>query len=225
VSEVTIVLPPDPVAAGASLRLALTSPAVAGSVTLKATATLEQPPGGAVAVWSVDGDRIGTSTWTGSGREWRTEITTTLAAGTRLVQVQFGARVASDSLTVQSAGGGEFSRTLKISSKGSSDGTPIGAGYFPPGVVTTEEEAEASSSDVGYYLVTLKRFNDPSLVMPRWEFEGTAEPSFGSLVFFYCENSLMVFLDNCTAGVYSISAKITEGGETLTYGPVTITVT
>ncbi len=233
-TDVTLVLRRSAASAGPALRLALTSPAVAGSVTLKAVATID-PPGQAVAVWSVDGQRIGTSVWRGSGREWSTEIAATLAAGTRLVQVAYGALIASDSLTVQAAGG--VARSVVLSWVFGGDPGPLGASAAPVdaddwpagnGFGTTVpdppiELAEASTTATGTIMAQafLLGFGDEAhfatwdVALPAGYVNGTLSVQASGPCL------ILTRTGTATAGDYEVSATV--DGET--YGPLILRLT
>jgi hypothetical protein len=219
VTDVTLVMRRSAGSAGPGLRLALTSPAVAGQVRLQAVATIE-PPGQAVAVWSVDGARIGTSVWTGSGREWRTEITATLAAGVRLVQVAYGVMIASDSLTVEDTGGGggPVARVIKLSNQQSFTGQRISNGPF---AVSTINDSVTISGQAMLF-AELKSTNSATVPTPDWAMTGTSSPTAAQLAVWAAGNVFVMRFDGCPAGTYEVTAEVFPEA---VYGPVTITVT
>lgn len=233
-TDVTLVMRRSAAGPTPALRLALTSPAVAGSVTLKAVATID-PPGQAVAVWSVDGVRIGTSVWTGSGREWQTEIAATLTAGTRIVQVAYGVMIAADSLTVQSAG---TERAVVLSWVYGATPGPLGPGAEPVdaedwpsgnGFGTTipyppVELAEAGTADTGMIMAQafLQGFGAADAHFATWDIALPAGYVPGTLSLQPAGPCLILTRDGtAAAGDYEITATV--DGET--YGPLILRLT
>jgi hypothetical protein len=233
VNELTLVMRKASAAAGPGLRLALTSPAVAGPVRLQATATIDAP-GAAVAVWTVDGERVGTSQWTGAGSEWRTEITVTLAAGTKLVQVAFGAMIATDALTVQAAAAREIIGSWVAGADPGplggapgpydADDYPSGSGWGGTPPDPPVEMIEAAATDVGSAMVQLFTVGfaaDESFVA-NWESVAPAGYVNGSVMLRPCGPCLIVTCDgSAVAGDYEFTATL--DGET--FGPFVLRLT
>jgi hypothetical protein len=224
VTDITLVMRRSATPQGPGLRLALTSPAVAGSVTLKATATIE-PPGAAVAVWTVDGARIGTSVWTGSGREWRTEITASLAAGQRVVTVAYGVMSASDTLTVQDAGGVDTEIQLRIHGDAPTD--------WRPGLMSGdansagEESLTVPGAGLRYVMVGInyKTIKNAFYGTASWYVSSTASPSTAQFGALFVASAIIFRLQDCPAGTYTIYAQLNINGVIGPTNSVTLTVT
>ena len=227
-TELTLVMRRSAAPQGPGLRLALTSPAVAGSVRLQATATIE-PPGQAVAVWSVDGARVGVSQWTGSGREWRTEITASLAAGQRLVTVAYGVMTASDTLTVQDAGS-EPAAPFLTWVLGADPG-PLGPGGdeydaedwpsgngWGGGVASALELIEAADDDEGYVMAQVVN-TDP---VANWQVSLPGGSVTGTLFLRPAGPCLILRrVGTAAPGDYEITAEVVSD----TYGPIILRIT
>lgn len=235
-TDVTLVMRRSAGPAADGLRLALTSPATAGSVTLRAVATLDRPPGAAVAVWSVDGQRIGTSVWTGSGREWQTEISATLTAGTRLVQVAYGAMIASGSLTVQASGGAERAVVLSwiygatpgplgpAAEPVDAEDWPAGNGFGRTIPDPPIDLAEASTADAGTIMaqVFLQGFGQFDAYFATWDVALPTGYVPGTLSLQPAGPCLILTrAGTAAAGDYEITATV--DGET--YGPLILRLT
>lgn len=107
---ITLVMGPQQQSGGESIALQLSPIVPSGDVTLRAVATLARPPGAEVAVWTVDGERAGVSTWTLVRRRpdglstWQTAITATLADGAHIVTVALRSLADGGSITAVSGG-------------------------------------------------------------------------------------------------------------------------
>lgn len=225
---ITLVMGSAQQAGGDSLALQASPVVPAGDVTLRAVATLARAPGQEVAVWTLDGDRAGVSTWTLVRRRadglsvWQTAITVALSEGPHVVTVALRSMTDGASVDAIPLGGGQpLEYRLKLSNQQNFNPQTIPLAGSAVSVFLDSVSIRGSGS--GTVVAGVISLGETFARTPAWMVSTGLTPTATQFGVWAAGSSLFMRFSGCPAGTIDITAEI--GSPIQTLGPVTITVT